>query len=75
MVATVRGSRATMLTVNGVTKPVVEWAEALGITSVALKARLRAGWTAERAVTEPRGRFGPLAKAERPRTPRTEADR
>jgi len=62
MVATSRAKRATMLTVKGVTKPVVEWAEAIGIDRVSLKARLKAGWPPERAVTELRGRFGPRAR-------------
>lgn len=62
MVATARATRATMLTANGVTKPLVEWAEAIGISRVSLKARLRAGWPVERAVSEPRGVFGPKAR-------------
>lgn len=65
MTASVRASRATMLTVNGVTKTVVEWANAIGITRVSLKARLRAGWSPERAVSEHRGVTGPRGKAMR----------
>lgn len=44
---------------NGVTKHVSEWADDLNISSVSLKWRLNNGWSAEDAVTTPRGKFGP----------------
>lgn len=56
---TMRTRWATHLTVRGETKSIAEWAEAVGIHKVSLKARLKAGWTAERAVSEPRGKSGP----------------
>jgi hypothetical protein len=40
-----------MLTYNGQTKPMSEWAEALGINPHTLKTRIRKGWSVEEAVT------------------------
>jgi hypothetical protein len=47
------------LTLNGVTKTLNEWAEVIGISRVSIKWRLANGWPLERALTEPRGKFGP----------------
>jgi hypothetical protein len=41
------------LTLNGVTKCVSEWAEVVGMSRNTLNARLRYGWSDERALTEP----------------------
>lgn len=46
-----RNKRTTMfLTVNGETKPVSQWAEESGINYHTLRARIKSGWTAERAI-------------------------
>lgn len=38
------------------------WARRLGISHSSIAARLAAGWPIERALTAPRGRFGPIGK-------------
>lgn len=52
-------ANGTHYTLNGERLPAGVWAERLGISIVSLKARVRAGWPMERALTEPRGKFGP----------------
>ena len=47
------------ITIRGETKTLNEWANQYGITRHAIKLRLKAGWSEERAITEPRGVFGP----------------
>lgn len=47
--------RSPLITFNGVSKRAVEWARELGITTTALRARLRR-WPTERALTEANGR-------------------
>jgi hypothetical protein len=42
-----------LLTFNGRTMPLSEWAEELGIPSYSLYHRLRRGWPHERILTEP----------------------
>lgn len=50
-----RNQRKTRFaTINGVTKPLVEWAEHYGINRRSLGSRLRAGWTIEEALTRPK---------------------
>jgi hypothetical protein len=44
---------------RGQRRMLTDWAESIGITRTALQARLKAGWSLERALTEPRGKFGP----------------
>lgn len=46
-------SMAVMLTHNGITQSVTEWAAAIGIPANSLHARLYLGWTTERALTQP----------------------
>jgi hypothetical protein len=46
-----RSSR--LLTVHGVTRPLIEWAEMTGINADAIRLRLKHGWSMERAVTTP----------------------
>ena len=46
------------LTFNGVTKHISEWAQDLGISRVSLRNRIEK-WTLEKALTTPRGRYGP----------------
>lgn len=52
-------ARGLNLTLNGVTLPAQLWADRLGISKVSLKARLAKGWSVARALTEPRGKYGP----------------
>lgn len=59
-----RERHATKITFRGETKTAAEWANELGIARSALRARLKAGWTLDRALTEPRGKFGPRARHE-----------
>ena len=42
-----------LITANGRTMTMADWARELGINPAAILYRIRAGWTAERAVTEP----------------------
>jgi hypothetical protein len=42
-----------LITHNGQTKCLIEWAESSGINADAIYARLRLGWPVERALTEP----------------------
>lgn len=42
-----------LLTYNGETRTVTEWAEKIGMKPVTLFQRLRKGWTVERALTQP----------------------
>jgi hypothetical protein len=60
MVASVRKQHAA-LTAFGRTQTVSEWAREVGISRAALKARVDGGWPLERALSEPRGLFGPRA--------------
>jgi hypothetical protein len=46
-------SRNHLLTFNGVTKTMTEWARDRGLATDALRGRLRIGWPLERALTEP----------------------
>lgn len=42
-----------LITFNGETKTLMQWAETLGVYSGTLFYRLKAGWTVERALTTP----------------------
>lgn len=44
-----------------------QWGARLGISANSIKRRLAAGWSVERALTEPRGVFGPPSRADRQR--------
>ena len=48
-----RQAGAKTITYNGETKPVREWADALGVNASTLHARLSKGWTDEQAITTP----------------------
>ena len=49
-----------MITVDGATKTLSQWAELMGVRSNLINLRIRAGWDAKRAVfTPPDLRFGP----------------
>lgn len=49
------GRPAQRYTVDGVTLPLSEWAERLGLSVAALHVRLHKGWTIAEAVTVPKG--------------------
>jgi 5-methylcytosine-specific restriction endonuclease McrA len=51
------------ITHEGQTLTLNQWAAAKGISRQSLVHRLRNGWPLARALTEPRGRFGPKKKA------------
>lgn len=42
-----------IITINGETKCLIEWAETLGISYQLVQGRLRNGWPVEKALTEP----------------------
>lgn len=46
-------SHCVMLTHNGITQNITDWAIALGMRPQTLTERLRLGWTPERALTQP----------------------
>lgn len=54
-------ARGRNLTFRGERLPIRVWAERLGITKESLKNRLAKGWPLDRALTEPRGKYGPRA--------------
>lgn len=63
MAASVRRQHAS-ITAFGRTLSISEWAREVGISSSALKERIQSGWSLERALSEPRGRFGPKSRRE-----------
>jgi hypothetical protein len=50
-------SQNLMLTLNGITRCAVEWAELLGINAKTLRGRIEVGWSHERALTQPIRKF------------------
>lgn len=54
-----RPAHAVLLTHEGVTRSVTEWAAVAGLTANTLRMRLRLGWGVEKALTTPKqsGRF------------------
>ncbi len=48
-------TRNRMLTWDGRTRLIVEWAEEVGINAETIKSRLKRGWSAEEALTKPPG--------------------
>jgi hypothetical protein len=56
-----------LLTLNGTTRSVTEWATELGMDRMAIKTRLKRGWTVEEALTTPKG------TGKEPRRPRGNA--
>ncbi len=58
-------ARGRQISHDGETLCITEWAERLGISRASIQWRLDNGWTVARALTEPRGRFGPRAKRNR----------
>lgn len=57
-----RPGHAVLLSHNGDTKSLTEWAHKIGMTPNALRGRLALGWSVEKALTTPKqdGRFQPL---------------
>jgi hypothetical protein len=50
-------TNTVFLTVNGITKPVAQWAEEAGLKYHTLTFRLKRGWTPEKALSTPVGSF------------------
>jgi hypothetical protein len=46
-------TRNLLITYNGLTKPLVDWAEQTGIARATISARLKKGWTIEDSLTKP----------------------
>lgn len=61
MIARMRELKAIWIEFRGERKTLKEWSDHLGISRSALRTRLTR-WPLERALTEPRGRFGPQHK-------------
>lgn len=59
-------SSNVLVSVDGVTRCLAEWAEVTGITTVTISARLRNGWSREAAVTTPARPYG-LKKSKPPK--------
>lgn len=55
-----------LLTAFGRTMCVSEWARELGVSHNSINARLKSGWSVERAVSTPRGKFGPKSTKRQP---------
>ena len=58
----ITAATGVFLTAFGRTQCISQWAREVGISNVALKTRLTNGWSLERALSEPRGKFGPPSK-------------
>ena len=56
-----RENRSVAVTWNGVTKPIGDWADDIGIDVRNMKRRLML-WPLDRAMTEPRGKSGPRSR-------------
>jgi len=52
-------SRTIHLTLNGVTKPLPQWSDELGVSRELLRTRRSQGWTDEQILTLPKGAFRP----------------
>lgn len=57
--ATSRARSPLQLTWRGETKCIADWADAIGIHRASLQWRIKAGWTVDKAMAEPRGKTGP----------------
>lgn len=62
MKSTMRRTRARLIEWNGEALTAGEWADRLGVARFTVEWRLKAGWPLARALTEPRGKFGPRSK-------------
>lgn len=59
MIRTMRDKYGYWIEFHGERKLLRQWAKGIGITASALRFRLKAGWPLDRALTEPRNKFGP----------------
>jgi hypothetical protein len=75
MVRTQRARRSSMLTLDGIERPLGEWAATLGISRASLRLRLNTGWPLRAALTMPRGQQGPPRSARGLQADRTYRDR
>ena len=57
-----KGNQKYLITYNGETKNINEWATKIGISWAALKLRLDYGWSIEEALTLPAGAYRPRKK-------------
>jgi hypothetical protein len=62
----IRQARGRVLTAFGRTQCLSEWAREFQISRPSIVTRLNKGWSPERAVSEPRGKFGPQRGSARP---------
>ena len=67
MIETVRKKQGVM--VDGQLRTITEWARIYGISHTSIMERLRKGWSIERAIKEPRGKYGPRSKSKDNQTP------
>jgi hypothetical protein len=51
--------RGKKITYSGETRTISEWSQTTGVSRQSISNRLKAGWSIERALTEPRGSRGP----------------
>lgn len=61
--AVARAKSDGLLTFNGETLPIRDWAKRIGISPDAIRYRLRAGWSIERAITTPPDPYGVRARS------------
>lgn len=62
MVRKIRDGRSRVIEWRGRSQTICDWADDLHVPVSRLKARLNAGWSVERAMTEPRGVSGPAPR-------------
>lgn len=62
-------ANGVFLTAFGKTQCIRYWARDLGISDSSITARLKAGWSIDRALSEPRGKRGPPSKLNKERAP------
>jgi 5-methylcytosine-specific restriction endonuclease McrA len=65
---TMRARFATQITWQSRTQSAHDWAEEMGCSATMLRSRLKAGWSLDRIMTEPRGKFGPRGRLAQPVT-------
>lgn len=63
MTSTMREKSKARITWRGECLTLGEWAARIGISRQSLQSRINSGWPLDRALTEPRGKTGPISKA------------
>jgi hypothetical protein len=63
MTSSMRSLYGVWLEFQGKRRMLTDWAKHVGISRSSLQWRIKSGWTIERALTEPRGKFGPRQAA------------